>query len=92
MLESTVDMFESAVNNLKAAADVDTFNSAFADVVSSAGTLDSVVDADDFDRMFVDFLVESFLFPLKDFRALAFAILPICDVAADFIFERFFVD
>jgi hypothetical protein len=51
-----------------------TFNSAFADVVSFAGTLDSVVDADDFDRLFVDFLVESILFPLKDFRALVFVV------------------
>jgi hypothetical protein len=90
-LYSFVDMLESAVNNLKAAADVDTLNSAVP--VSATGTLDSVVDADDFDRMFVDFLINSFLFPLKDFRALLFAVeLPISAVAADFIFERFFVD
>jgi hypothetical protein len=83
-------LFESAVNNLKAAADVDTLNSAVP--VSATGTLDSVVDVDDFDGMLVDFLVESILFPLKDFRALVFAIVPICDVATDLIFERFFVD
>ncbi len=70
----------------KPAADVDTLDSAVAEVVSATGTLDSVVDADDFDRLFVDFLVESILFPLKYFRVLVFA------VAADFVFERFFVD
>jgi hypothetical protein len=86
-------MLESAVNNLKAAADVDTLNSVVGEVVSATGTLNSAVDADDFDRIFVDFLVESILFPLKDFRALIFAVEPpTCAVEADFIFERFFVD
>jgi hypothetical protein len=91
-LNSSLDMLESAFDKLKSAVDF-SVNSAVAEVVSATGTLDSVVDADDFDRMFVDFLVESILFPIKYFRVLVFAIeLPICGVAADLIFERFFVD
>jgi hypothetical protein len=68
-----------AISRFTNSLDVDTLNSDVDEVVS-------VIDADDFDRMSVDFLVVSLLFPFKYFRALVFA------VAADLVFERFFVD